>query len=582
MSLVITARFLLGAYQGRDASGEPERYPTPDRLFKALLSVACSNFGYHSSDCTNEDDIEATLRWLEGNPPDKILLPLAIESTGLGAVAYRDKGFTVKGDKTAKGEQLYKLKMASAPALRLTRYESQCPVEWHWIEQPPSSITSCLEDLCEEIPYLGESCSKAHVSAQIEEEGPEAPASRMRTLIRDEAQGLQALNSHQFFTCPGDGRLEELEQNFALVNSGKDKNPKGDVKKELSAEETNLLSQMPRASHVLSVAYRSADSAEQSNQTIMPAWDRSILLPMRIRNSHEAWSPRESELVRWSVALHRFLVKKWGFGAPAILTGRYMKVPGMMRPANNLAIQVLSAAMGVPIVSRLREDIQNQLPAFLLLIPREMTTDDYATLCDLCANSVGERLYCGHDSDTLVFGKPICSDDTSIWKVPEAGRIRFWKPWPFAMAETRAFADPQGLRKWRATESLALSINHVWRRAFVAGTQVPTSHVEKEQAYWSAADAVLDESSPVEVLGAKPAFRTHMEDYAHHVQESNVLRGVSGLIHFDPQRSDVECSAMAIGQTRHLGGGLLVPIDVPQDLLVHNPANGKEEPVWLN
>ena len=85
----------------------------------------------------------------------------------------------------------------------------------------------------------------------------------------------------------------------------------------------------------------------------------------------------------------------------------------------------------------------------------------------------------------------------------------------------------------------------------------------------------------MQIIDARPTFRTHMEDYAHHVQESNVLRGCNALIQFSEDFSN-ECCAAAIGQTRHLGGGLLVPVDVPRDLIARNQVTGKEEPIWLS
>ena len=42
MSLQIRAEFALGYYQGRDAKGVPERWPTPLRLFRALVDAGHS------------------------------------------------------------------------------------------------------------------------------------------------------------------------------------------------------------------------------------------------------------------------------------------------------------------------------------------------------------------------------------------------------------------------------------------------------------------------------------------------------------------------------------------------------------
>lgn len=568
MSFVIAARFLMGLYQGRDSSGEPERYPTPDRLFKALLSVACLNYGYTSEGCHESEQISETLRWLESNPPDKIRLPSAILSDGYGVVAYRDKGFTEK----------HKVKMASSPAVSAYRYQIDDALEWIWLNPPSERIAECLENLCEEIPYLGESCSKVHVIAQVRGDDADTPDQRSRTYVKDDVMDLEALNSHIFINCPTQGRLEELCANHNKLNSRKVSNRKIDEKK---VQETNLLAEIPEGRSVIAVAYRGEGLDTRDSARMVQPWDRAILLPVRVASPHAEWQPLQLQTVRWAVAMHRFLIRKWGFGAPAVLTGKYMKIPGIPQPANNVAIHVLSDSLGKEFSSKLQSTIRQQLPAFLILIPREMSTEDFAGLCDVCQRSQGDSLYCGHDLETLEFGEPRIFDDSTIWQEPANDRVRYWKPLPFAMAETRAFTDPQGRRKWRARETIALSIAHVWRDLFDASYPERTGHQAKEQGYWDAADAVLNDSSPVQIVGAKPAFRTHMEDYAHHVQESNVLRGCNALIRFSEDCAN-ECCAMAIGQTRHLGGGLLVPVDIPNDLIAHDPVTGKEEPIWLS
>lgn len=567
MSFVISARFLMGLYQGRDSSGEPERYPTPDRLFKALLSVACLNFGYTGKECPESEEISESLHWLEGNPPDKIRLPFAIPSDGYGAIAYRDKGF----------QENNKVKMASSPAMSAYRYQDGDALEWVWLNPPSESVARCLENLCEEIPYLGKSYSKVHVVAQVREDDMETPEQRSRTFIKDDATDLGALNSHIFINCPIQGRLKELCGNYKELNSKKASKKKVN---ELTVKETNLLAEIPEGRFIGAVAYRGEGLDMQDSATMAPPWDRAILIPVHMASSRSEWQPRQSQMVRWAVAMHRFLIRKWGFGAPATLTGRYMKIPGIVQPANNVAIHVLSDSLGKELLSKLLPSVRHNVPAFLILIPKEMSTEDFAELCDICQRSQGDSLYCGHDRETLVFGKANILADSIVWQEPAKDRVRFWKPVPFAMAETRAFTDPQGARKWRARESVALSIAHVWRDSF--GTQPErTGHWAKEQGYWEAADAVLDDSSPVQIIDARPTFRTHMEDYAHHVQASNVLRGCNALIRFSEDSSN-ECCAAAIGQTRHLGGGLLVPVDVPRDLIAHNQVTGKEEPIWLS
>lgn len=242
-----------------------------------------------------------------------------------------------------------------------------------------------------------------------------------------------------------------------------------------------------------------------------------------------------------------------------MLTGKYAK--GVPHPANNVAIQILSGHLGDS-VSQLDEWIRSSLPAFLVLVPCDMPDEDFGRLCEVCQALVGRRLYYSRSSETLRIKDAIPRDDAKIWSAPEEGGQRYWRVVPFSMAETRAFVDIDGKRKWRAYETVALSIGHVWRSYFSPAKMfVKMPSRAKERVYWEIADAVMNAQSPVHICKAYPQFRVHMEDYAHHVQQSNILRGAGALLRFDPTMSDVECTAMVIGQTRHLGGGLLVPDD---------------------
>ena len=46
MAFAISAFFPLGFYQGSDSGGRPESYPSPSRLYSALVSAAYLTFGF--------------------------------------------------------------------------------------------------------------------------------------------------------------------------------------------------------------------------------------------------------------------------------------------------------------------------------------------------------------------------------------------------------------------------------------------------------------------------------------------------------------------------------------------------------
>ena len=102
-----------------------------------------------------DDQIRDALGWLEDNPPQQILLPHVVEPKNR-AIAYRNKG-NVQNRKKPKD------KVSAAAAYIATAYEqhpeSGYLLTWLWNECPSSTVSGTLNQLCNEVPYLGEACS---------------------------------------------------------------------------------------------------------------------------------------------------------------------------------------------------------------------------------------------------------------------------------------------------------------------------------------------------------------------------------------------------------------------------------------
>lgn len=62
---------------------------------------------------------------------------------------------------------------------------------------------------------------------------------------------------------------------------------------------------------------------------------------------------------------------------------------------------------------------------------------------------------------------------------------------------------------------------------------------------------------------------------------SNVLRAMSALIAISDGEGSLDCAALAVGQSRHLGGGFLVPLDFPKNMIVPDGHFEKGVPSWL-
>lgn len=72
-----------------------------------------------------------------------------------------------------------------------------------------------------------------------------------------------------------------------------------------------------------------------------------------------------------------------------------------------------------------------------------------------------------------------------------------------------------------------------------------------------------------------------MTDYVHRANESNILHGMNALIAISDAGESLDCAALAIGQSRHLGGGFLVPADFAVSALQLDEGFGKGVPIWL-
>ena len=107
---------------------------------------------------------------------------------------------------------------------------------------------------------------------------------------------------------------------------------------------------------------------------------------------------------------------------------------------------------------------------------------------------------------------------------------------------------------------MALAIAYVWREYFT-----------HRQDYADTDEAVNSPS-----VSIRESRYWSMADCVNKTQPGNLLMGMTALLSFDKQQWPIEQSAIAIGQSRHLGGGFLVPVDVYTQLI---DKNGK--PVWL-
>lgn len=97
-----------------------------------------------------------------------------------------------------------------------------------------------------------------------------------------------------------------------------------------------------------------------------------------------------------------------------------------------------------------------------------------------------------------------------------------------------------------------LALGHVWRDSYVPQTDATS----REERYWDLVDAIKSKTSHFRIFDWHAVYRVNMTDYAHHADSSNVLHGMQALVAISDGADSLDCAAMAIGQSRHLGGGL--------------------------
>ena len=525
-----------------------------------------------------DEQICAALNWLENKPPQKILLPYVIRAESK-AIAYRKKG-NVQDRKKPKD------KVSPAAAYIATAYkqhpESGMVLTWVWHENPSFEMAQTLSSLCGEVPYLGEACSVVELRTHEDYDFPVDARTHIWTLSTDSAL-TSIFKKGRAFSFPKKGRLEDLKQAFAAANPAPKGKKKVPVVRDKEAEQNFLNEYLPLQTEGQA---RYLPPSMQEENVLKAPWVTAFYMEIdqvdtdQTKNGKVEWKPEESEFVGWAVALHRFLVRQWGTDPSLALVGKY--APGMNRPANNVSIQIFDSEFKEAYSQQLRKEVAEKKPGFLILLPCDMAKTDIQQLHDACVRAKGKTLYYSPNKPTLRLGNTTVIDAEHLWKPVAEGMCRYWTIRPMAIAETRPIPDPKRNRKWGVQEAICLALGHVWRDSYVpqtgSGHHAQTS---REERYWDLVDAVKSKTSHFRIFDWRAVYRVNMTDYAHHADSSNVLHGMQALIAISDGAGSLDCAAMAIGQSRHLGGGFLVPVDFYLSSLRPDEDFGKGVPTWL-
>lgn len=499
----ITAHFLLGVYHGHAADGSPDPFPSPARLLSALVSAA--HVGTAApGDGTAKPQYSAALRWLEEHPPDGICLPAAM-SVGIGAsrIFMHRRNGSIKNDK-------YKTEVRVVS----DGYAIDGVFGWIWADMP-DDVRNAVSRLCEDVPCLGEMDSPVVMSTEKVEANwwidPEASAFS--------PGGLRV-------QVPSSGRINALRKLHFQSHPYEDSS---DSDREF----------LTSGGFLRDVRYVPVEPVRHNGRCRSP-W-RDVLIFLADDGTGREITPERR--VSWCVAFHRALVARIGDGAPALVTGRYQE--GLTRPANRLAIQYVPASVLAQSVVETELDVPG---AFLIMLPSDVSDDDEGVVLRALAGMT--RLNHRRDEAPARL-RPVGEvfDAQGFWRPPAQGTQRLWSPTPVAVPEvTRQRGD------WTFEDAILLSLGFVWRDHFEA---VPKG----TRGYRSLVARVRERGAGVmwhHRITRNPSL------YAHKMPKGVTAQPYTALVSVGDLLGDTGLAA--VGQSRHLGGGLLVPADLPIEL----------------
>jgi len=324
---------------------------------------------------------------------------------------------------------------------------------------------------------------------------------------------------------PLEGRLDELEEDYRTAYPAKRPTAAGDR----HSWGAYPASPRPSASRVHLRAYRPA----QPELSDAP-WPQMVVFRL-------ADHPDLSDTVGWSVAMHRALAARLGDDAPALVTGKYRS--GAIRPPNRLAVQV---ALPHPARRLHREET-----LFVLMLPADASAEDLASLHRAAAGV--RRIY--RKEGAAVLGEPEAVDADDFWELPGAGTRRLWRPYPSVVPEVRRLPARDG-RIWTLADAGALSVGFVFRGAF-------------EDVYAAGKDRYRSIAKTMGEYGVRWHETRLLRDepvsrHVHKAPKDLVVQPLTGLA--DMARLVAPGALFALGQSRHLGGGLMIPEDIPEPL----------------
>lgn len=504
MSFAVLAELPLGTYRARGAQGEADRFPSPARLHAALVNAAGQGTRAIEDGPLLRlcDQDEAALAWLEQHPPSGMALPLSIANDEPD-IAYRREGLLVEEGKVRKDKVAGKRRSGAVAVLG--------PFAWTWSEAPPPPVRTALEALCPDVSHLGTAESPVRLTVG------EAEPTHLRDCNADlfEGYGLDLDVAMGGRTAALVDAYRETQLTVPTLSQDKHR-----------WSETVLLP--PTVSACREPArYRPVEKPSAEGP-----WSTVVLLPL------ERTIPPQ-ERVAWAVAVHRALIAQIGDGAPSVLTGTY--APGAPQPANRVAVQWLPVGL-------LFEGSTGSAATLAVMLPAGAARTDSAAVT-VAVTSLRE-VRRGRLGVLRLKARPTVLPAADFWSAPAPGTHRRWVTEPAAVPDTRPLRGA-----WSLGDAVALSAGLVHRDQLGGPGR-------GQRWYRDLVAAAV--ASGFEVLELERVMDGDLSRYVHRTQPGTIVQPYRALLSLGTLSGDR--TLLAVGQSRHLGGGLLIPVDVPMDV----------------
>lgn len=525
-ALTIRAEFPLGVFQGHAADGSPSRLPDTARLYSALINAAGNGTEaeLRKGQLRISSESAAALSWLEQHPPTQLMIPNYVPAYHRSEViSFRDEG-TAEKPPTSTNARIKKSGRSISTGTALSG-----ALGWAWPEAP-SNVVETVGRLCSDVSCLGESDSPVVLTLETVEATHEVVSEPSELHPRGIAVRTPRL-----------GRLDELERSWESEHP---------AKFPTKSQDKARLTERPAGVRIPNTALQELQYRSLARSFISSdPWPTALLMSIS-RCLHQ------DEVVGWCVATHRMLVARMGDAAPASITGNYPK--GAARPANRVAVQYIPPSC-MPALS-LAKDPEPGFAngALAVLLPTDLPSEDRSQIIT-ALSPPNKRVWMRNtegDRDDLELGDAYLIKLHEFWPEVRPGWHRTWRSFGGLVPETRRQPDHPKHGRWGFEQAALLSLAHVFR-----------DHLEglPRRDYWAMAEAVSSEElGGVTVLSTHRIADSRVNRYVHKAPRSiGVVQPYSATLDLGTLVGDR--ALVAVGQSRHLGGGLLVPVDSPEE-----------------